>query len=84
MVIKKLLILFCAIIIIGCSYTNQLEKSQESTLTTGEVKTTIIKGQTDQSEILKKFGSPNLVTINKNEEEVWNYNRMSYETRSGS
>lgn len=58
--------------------------SQQSNLTAGMVKTKIIKGQTTQEEILKIFGAPNIITRNKNEEEVWNYNRMSFKYVSGS
>ena len=43
----------------------------------------IIKGETTQAEILEIFGSPNIVTKNKSDNEVWNYNRMSFETATG-
>jgi outer membrane protein assembly factor BamE (lipoprotein component of BamABCDE complex) len=44
----------------------------------------IKKGETTQADILKIFGSPNLVTKNRDNDEVWNYNRMSYEAAYGS
>ena len=65
----------------GC--TTPPKRTGESTLTPGEVKRQITKGETTQAEILSVFGSPNLVTQNKEGKEVWAYNRMSYETFSG-
>lgn len=53
-------------------------------LTAGRVKMEIEKGRTTQADILKVFGSPNIVTKNRENDEVWNYNRMSYESVYGS
>lgn len=61
----------------------QQEPAQLSNLTFGVVKSKIIKGQTTQEEILKIFGSPNIITKNKNNDEVWNYSKMSYRATSG-
>lgn len=59
------------------------ENIQKSNLTFGVVKSKIIKGQTTQDEILKIFGSPNMVTKNKSNHEVWSYNRMSAVSKGG-
>ncbi len=69
----------------GC-YTapNPENESQGSKLTVGMVKTQIVKGETNQAEILEIFGSPNIITKNRGNDEVWNYNRMSFETASSS
>lgn len=58
--------------------------AQKSNLTMGIVKSKVIKGETSQDEILKLFGSPNLVSKNKSNLEVWSYNRMSVEQKAGS
>ncbi|WP_447767054.1 hypothetical protein [Sphingobacterium faecium] len=58
--------------------------TQKSNLTMGTVKSKVIKGQTTQDEIMKLFGSPNLVSKNKSNKEVWSYNRMSVENKAGS
>lgn len=58
--------------------------AQKSNLTMGVVKSQIIKGETKQDEILKIFGSPNLVSKNKSNLEVWSYNKMSVENKAGS
>lgn len=57
---------------------------QKSNLTIGMVKSQVIKGETTQDEILKLFGSPNLVSKNKSNKEVWSYNKMSVENKAGS
>ena len=58
--------------------------AEKSNLTMGMVKSQVIKGQTTQDEILKLFGSPNLVSKNKSNKEVWSYNKMSVENKAGS
>jgi len=68
----------------GCWYTDPPENTGNSKLTYGEAKRQITKGETKQSDILEVFGSPNLVSKNKNDEEVWAYNRMSYDTMAGN
>ncbi len=62
----------------------QTQPVQKSNLTAGTVKREIVKGKTIQADVLKLFGSPNLMTMDSDGNEVWNYNRMSYTTTSGS
>ena len=62
----------------------QTQPTQKSNLTAGTVKKEIVKGETMQADVLKLFGSPNLMTMDSDGNEVWNYNRMSYTTTSGS
>ncbi len=47
------------------------------------VKSKIEKGKTSQAEILQIFGSPNMVTKNRSNNEVWSYNRMSVVQKGG-
>lgn len=61
-----------------------IQQEHNSNLTAGVVKTEIIKGKTTQAEILKIFGAPNIVTKNRENDEVWNYNRMSFDKAYGS
>ena len=85
----KILLLITAIVILcisfvfGCA-TFPEKETEKSKLTVGVVKQMIIKGETNQAEILETFGSPNLVTKNKEENEVWSYNRMSFEHKEGA
>lgn len=64
----------------GCAIPKPLDK-QPSTLTAGKVDLHLKKGVTTKNEVLKAFGSPNIVTKNREADEVWNYNRMSYSTQ---
>jgi len=73
------------IIILNCaSYPKETQPVQKSNLTAGTVKKEIIKGKTMQSDVLQLFGSPNLMTMDSDGNEVWNYNRMSYTITTGS
>lgn len=47
----------------------------KNTLTTGQVQLTLQKDVTTQDQVLETFGSPNLVTLNSEGEEVWTYQR---------
>ncbi len=86
--IKKspLILLLSVILVISFSISScnskPSESSESSRLTMGEVKRTIEKGKTNQADILSIFGSPNLVSKNRQNNEVWAYNRMSYDTSS--
>ena len=77
-------ILTIVFFISGCAtFPASKEPAEKSNLTIGTIKTKIIKGQTNQAEILQLFGSPNLVTKNRANNEVWNYNKMSFESKVG-
>lgn len=65
----------------GCASTSQTP--QKSNLTFGNVKKSIKKGETTQSEIVQLLGSPNITTKNKNNQEVWTYSKQSYDSESG-
>ena len=84
--IKTLLTGLIVLSLISCnSYKYGTEGTAEkSNLTMGIVKSKIVKGTTTQDEIIKLFGSPNLVSKNKSNREVWSYNRMSVEQKAGS
>ena len=56
---------------------------QKSNLTAGVVKTRIHKGVTSQTDIVRLIGSPNIITKNKDGEEVWTYSRQSFDSESG-
>jgi hypothetical protein len=55
-----------------------------SALTAGMVKAEIVTGETTQADILQIFGAPNLVTVSSEDDEVWNYSRMAFESASSS
>lgn len=78
---NKYLFLFIIMLLTACASTDQ---SQPSNLTVGTVKTTIVEGKTSQADLLENFGSPNLISRNADGEEVWAYNRMSYQSKKES
>lgn len=82
---KQLLIVSLFLVILsGCAtFPKANDPLEKSNLTMGTIKSKIIKGQTTQEEVLKLLGSPNLVTKNRVNNEVWNYNRMAFESKSG-
>ncbi len=81
---KTICILITSLAISGCATFPQSKGPvTKSNLTIGTVKTKIVKGQTTQAEILTLFGSPNLVTKNRENNEVWDYNKMSFESKVG-
>lgn len=73
---KKIMGIILMLAFVGCSSTSVVPK-QKSNLTVGMIKSKVIKGQTNQDEIMRIFGTPNMVTKNKNNDEVWSYNKMS-------
>ncbi len=84
-IIFSLFVIFSTFSFYSCAtFPKEYEPTQSSNLTVGVVKTTIVKGQTTQAEILELFGAPNIVTRNRNNEEVWNYNRMSFRSVTGA
>jgi len=84
-IISVILLISLFFITSSCAtFPRKQEPSQLSNLTFGIVKSKIIKDKTNQAEILKIFGSPNIITKNRDDDEVWNYNKMSYRTTEGA
>jgi outer membrane protein assembly factor BamE (lipoprotein component of BamABCDE complex) len=54
-------------------------KAGKGNLTLGGVQTRIVNGSTTKAQVMEWFGSPNLVTRNK-DGEVWNYTRQGTAT----
>lgn len=82
--LKNIILLMVIILLSGCVRFPETEKTtSNSKLTVGMTKKIIKKGETTQSEILSSFGSPNLITKNRSSNEVWNYNKMSFESKEG-
>ncbi len=83
--IKNVFILFLSISLFSCNAFKYGEaETHSSNLTYGIVKSKIIKGETNQEEILRIFGSPNIITKNKSNNEVWSYNKMRVTKKGGS
>ena len=56
----------------------------KSNLTHGAVQLHLKKGETTQAEVLEKFGSPNITTIDGQGQEVWTYQRHATVSKSSS
>lgn len=85
--VKKIIfVILISFIVSGCAATfpRKIEPPRATNLTLGTIKTKIVKGQTTQAEILQLLGSPNIATKNRSNNEVWNYNRMSFEGAAGA
>lgn len=67
---------------LGCQTTQKAP--QKSNLTAGSAKVLLVKGQTTQVDILRSWGSPNIVTQSSQGETVWTYSKQSYDTKSSS
>ena len=83
---KQIFILLTSLTLLRCGsykYGANAVPTHKSNLTFGVVKSKIQKGVTTQEEILQIFGSPNLTTKNKSNNEVWSYNKMSVQEKAG-
>lgn len=78
---KLITISLFLIFIAGCA---TVQPAQKSNLTPGMVKTTIIKGETRQNEVLEVFGAPNIITHNKSGNEVWTYDKVSIDSSASA
>jgi len=77
--IKHVITIIGSLILFSCATNNH----SETRLTLGTVQSIVSKGQ-NQTEILKKLGSPNIITKNTQGNEVWTYDRISKESTSKS
>ncbi len=67
----------------SCSSTRGVPE-HKTNLSYGTIKGKVRKGETTQEEIIKIFGSPNIVTKNKSGLEVWTYSKQSAQAKSGN
>jgi hypothetical protein len=74
--VPALLVLAASVSLAGCA--SSPPPDERRTLTAGNVKLNVVKGQTTQSQILEAFGPPDLVT-HKDGRDVWTYDKTSYD-----
>ena len=63
------------VFVAGCVQAPTIQPDTPNTLTSGQVTLTLRKNQTTQTEVVEKFGAPNLVTSSAVGEEVWTYQK---------
>lgn len=81
---KGLLGILLISIVVGCSNKNNNQNmivpEQKSNLSVGMAKSKIVEGKTTQNEVMEIFGAPNIITVNSEGNEVWNYSKSSYQS----
>jgi hypothetical protein len=75
--LRKILVLVAASTLVGCATnaTNMEGTAPNSPYTHGNVQLTLKKGVTTQTEVLEKFGAPNMATVDAEGNEVWTYQK---------
>ena len=71
-------------LLLGSCSSSEKDPGRHSNLTHGMIKSKVEKGKTTQDEIVRTFGSPNIVTRNKEGLEVWTYSKESSRAKAGS
>jgi hypothetical protein len=87
--IKKITMISLAISLCACKSIVDMpslnlkdkDSINNNNLTIGQVSLTLKKNETNQTEVIEKFGAPNLVTSNSSGEEVWTYQRHATSTQ---
>lgn len=76
----------CLCLLSACESTkpNSIPPTTTNPLTHGNVQLTLKKGITTQTEVLEKFGAPNITTIDASGQEVWTYQRQASVANAGS
>ena len=80
---KKLLSLAAtALVLAACATPPAPVDQRNSTLTSGSVSLNLHIGETTQDQVLEVFGSPNIVTMDGQRDEVWSYQRHATVSQS--
>jgi outer membrane protein assembly factor BamE (lipoprotein component of BamABCDE complex) len=82
---RKLLILAITLLASSCTTTAPGPVDQRnSALTQGNVQMNLAVGKTSKTEVLEKFGAPNITTRDGSGQEVWSYQRYATVAQSNS
>ncbi|MFC3175824.1 hypothetical protein [Undibacterium amnicola] len=77
-------VLVLVISLSACVQVPSIASNSANTLTPGQVTLTLKKNQTTQTEVIEKFGAPNLVTSNADGEESWTYQKHAIVSTASS
>jgi outer membrane protein assembly factor BamE (lipoprotein component of BamABCDE complex) len=80
----RILTLGLALALLGGCAKPQPVTTRNSELTHGNVQMNLKVGETTQTEVLEKFGAPNITSIDGSGREVWTYQRHATVTQSSS
>ena len=81
---RRMLVLALGAALTACATTQGLVDQRNSQLTQGNVQLNLQVGQTTKTDVLEKFGSPNITTRDGAGQEVWSYQRMATVSQSSS
>jgi hypothetical protein len=82
---RLILVGVAAIALPACAHTETAsEPAPNSPLTHGNVQMNLQAGKTSQTEVLEKFGPPNIASIDSSGNEVWTYQRQATVQQSSS
>lgn len=79
--IKPMLLAALVLICAGCESSRP---RPNSSLTHGQVQMSLVKGVTNQTQVLEIFGSPNVTSLDAQGHEVWTYQRHASSSRESS
>ena len=71
-------------IVLICSGCESSRPRPNSSLTHGQVQMSLVKGVTNQTQVLEIFGSPNVTSLDAQGHEVWTYQRHASASRESS
>lgn len=74
-----LIILMSGLLLGGCATS---PRSNEKQITLGNFKTKILRGQTNQKEVMRLLGSPSITTSNAQGNPVWTYTRQAFDQKN--
>ena len=77
----KIFYIFVFFLFLSCQ-TADRSSSQKSSFTPGVARSLLVKGQTTKEEVVKIWGSPNIVTQNVEGQSIWTYSKQSYDAKS--
>jgi outer membrane protein assembly factor BamE (lipoprotein component of BamABCDE complex) len=80
----RIIVLAALAALSGCATTPGPVDQRNSALTQGNVQLNLKVGATTKTEVLEKFGSPNITTRDGAGQEVWSYQRMATVSQSSS
>lgn len=73
-----------SVMLIGCASAPGPLSQRNSQLTTGNVQLNLTVGTTTKAGVLENFGSPNIVTRDGSDREIWSYQQAAQVSQSSS
>lgn len=81
---RAIVCLALGVALTGCAMPSGPLTTQNSQLTQGNVEMNLKVGKTTKSQVLEKFGAPNVTTRDGQGDEVWTYQRQAQVSQSSA